>query len=81
MCDDDATRRGRPSVWSIYGRNTALALGDWLIAQSFAYATKSAEIGNAPVLMQLLSQHILATTKGQALGIRAKNLSCVGCVS
>ena len=67
MCDDDATRRGRPSVWSIFGRNTALALGDWLIAQSFAYATKAAEIGNAPVLMQLLSQHMLATTKGQAL--------------
>ena len=67
MCDDDATRRGRPSVWSIYGRNTALALGDWLIAQSFAYAARAAEIGNCPTLVSLLADHMLATTKGQAL--------------
>ena len=67
MCDDDATRRGRPSVWSVYGRNTALALGDWLIAQSFAYAAKAASLGNAPILVSLLSEHMLATTKGQAL--------------
>ena len=67
MCDDDATRRGRPSVWSIYGRNTALALGDWLIARSFELAAKAAAIGKAPVLVSLLADHMLATTKGQAL--------------
>ncbi|MGC6516454.1 MAG: polyprenyl synthetase family protein [Candidatus Puniceispirillaceae bacterium] len=67
MCDDDATRRGRPSVWSIYGRNTALALGDWLIARSFDCAAKAASLGGAPVLVSLLAEHMLATTKGQAL--------------
>ncbi len=67
MCDDDATRRGRPSVWSIYGRNTALALGDWLIAQSFSYAAKAAALGKSPVLVSLLADHMAATTKGQAL--------------
>ena len=67
MCDDDATRRGRPSVWSIFGRNTALALGDWLIARSFALAAKAAEIGQKPVLVSLLANHMAATTKGQAL--------------
>ena len=67
MCDDDATRRGRPSVWSLYGRNTALALGDWLIAQSFSYAAKAAALGDCPILVSLLSEHMLDTTKGQAL--------------
>ena len=67
MCDDDATRRGRPSVWSIYGRNTALALGDWMIARSFELAAKAAAIGKAPILVTLLADHMLATTKGQAL--------------
>ena len=72
MCDDDATRRGRPSVWSIYGRNTALALGDWLIGQSFAYAAKAASLGNTPILTGLLASHMLATTKGQALEFAQK---------
>ena len=67
MCDDDAVRRGRPSVWSVYGRNTALALGDWLIARSFDCAAKAASFGKTPELVSVLSAHMLATTKGQAL--------------
>ena len=35
ICDGDMVRRGSPSVWALYGRDTALALGDWLIALSF----------------------------------------------
>ena len=67
MCDDDAVRRGRPSVWSVYGRNTALALGDWLIAKSFECAAKAASHGACPQLVSVLSGHMLDTTKGQAL--------------
>ena len=67
LCDDDATRRGRPSVWSVYGRNTALALGDWLIARSFECAAKAAALGNCPILVSRLSDHMLATTTGQSL--------------
>ena len=67
MCDDDAVRRGRPSVWSIYGRNTALALGDWMIAKAFDCASKAAKYGNSPALVSLLAEHMLATTKGQSL--------------
>ncbi len=38
ICDGDMVRRGAPSVWALYGRDTALALGDWLIALSFELA-------------------------------------------
>ena len=67
MCDDDAVRRGRPSVWSIYGRNTALALGDWMIARAFDCAANAARHGDKPALVSLLAEHMLATTKGQSL--------------
>ena len=67
MCDDDAVRRGRPSVWSVYGRNMALALGDWIIAKAFECAGHAAATSGLPHLVGLLSEHMLATTTGQSL--------------
>lgn len=29
ICDDDLIRRNQPSIWSKYGKNVALTLGDW----------------------------------------------------
>jgi geranylgeranyl diphosphate synthase type II len=33
--DDDAERRGRPSVWAAYGEATAILAGDALVAEAF----------------------------------------------
>jgi geranylgeranyl diphosphate synthase type II len=33
--DDDAERRGRPSVWAAYGEATAILAGDALLAEAF----------------------------------------------
>jgi geranylgeranyl diphosphate synthase type II len=36
--DNDAERRGRPSVWSLYGEATAVLAGDALLAEAFRLA-------------------------------------------
>ncbi len=36
--DDDAERRGKPSVWAAYGEGTALLAGDALLAEAFRLA-------------------------------------------
>ena len=36
--DDDAERRGKPSVWAVYGEGTAVLAGDGLLAEAFRLA-------------------------------------------
>jgi geranylgeranyl pyrophosphate synthase len=67
ICDGDMVRRGAPSIWAQYGKDTALALGDWLIALSFELAAEAAVMGQTPGLVSVLSHHMAATTTGQAL--------------
>ena len=73
ICDGDMVRRGTASVWALYGRDTALALGDWLIALSFELAAEAAFHGNTPQLVSILSRHMSATTTGQALEFEVKS--------
>ena len=37
--DDDAERRGKPSVWAAYGEGTAVLAGDGLLAEAFRLAS------------------------------------------
>ena len=67
ICDGDTVRRGHESVWSRFGRDMALALGDWLIALSFELAAEASHKGRTPLLVSLLARHMSATTSGQAL--------------
>lgn len=67
ISDGDAIRRGQPSVWAAYGRDTALALGDWLIALSFELAAKAGMAGQASELVAVLARHMKDTTIGQAM--------------
>jgi len=67
ICDGDKQRRGQQSVWTKFGRNAALALGDWLISVSFQLASHAADKANAPRLVRLLAQHMATTTAGEAL--------------
>ena len=66
ICDGDQLRRGQPAVWSMYGRDIALALGDWLIALSFELAAEAAQRSNTLMLVKLLGRHMKTTTMGEA---------------
>ena len=71
ICDGDMLRRGRPSVWAKFGRNTALALGDWLIGLSFELAAEASRLGRTAGLPALLARHMKTTTTGQAMEFEA----------
>ena len=66
ICDGDRFRRGRQAIWSKYGRNIALALGDWLVALAFELAAEAAQRSNTLVLVKLLARHMKTTTMGEA---------------
>jgi geranylgeranyl pyrophosphate synthase len=67
ICDGDKQRRGQQTVWSKFGRNVALTLGDWLIALSFDLAAEAAEISNTPHLVKILAEQMSRTTSGEAM--------------
>ena len=66
ICDGDHLRRGRPAVWSKYGRDVALTLGDWLVALSFELAAEAAQRSQTPMLVKVLAEQMKITTMGQA---------------
>lgn len=66
ICDGDAVRRGQPAIWAKYGKDTALALGDWMIATAFSQACIAAETSHTPQLVSVLAKHMSDTTQGQA---------------
>jgi geranylgeranyl diphosphate synthase type II len=53
--DDDAERRGRPSVWAAHGEATAILAGDALLAEAFRLALTypGPEVGRELVLATL----------------------------
>jgi geranylgeranyl pyrophosphate synthase len=67
ICDGDKQRRGHQAIWTKFGRNVALTLGDWLIALSFELAAEAAEIANTPRLLRVLAKHMSQTTAGEAM--------------
>jgi geranylgeranyl pyrophosphate synthase len=70
ICDGDKQRRGRSSIWVKFGKDTALTLGDWLIALSFELASEAAEMSNTPKLVGILARHMATATAGQAMEFR-----------
>ena len=66
ICDGDRLRRGRPAVWSLYGRDVALTLGDWLVALAFELAAEAAQRAQTPMLVKILATHMKTTTIGEA---------------
>lgn len=71
ISDGDTTRRDRPSIWAAFGRDIALALGDWLIGLSFELSAKAATHAKAPQLVTVLAKHMKDTTSGQAMEFEA----------
>ena len=66
ICDKDLLRRDRPSIWSKYGPNVALTLGDWLVALAFELAAEAGQRAQTPLLVKILAQHMATTTAGEA---------------
>ena len=64
ICDGDQLRRGRPAVWSKYGRDVAPNSGDWLVALLRAGRRGGAALADA-VLVKILADH-MKTTMGEA---------------
>jgi geranylgeranyl diphosphate synthase type II len=58
--DDDAERRGRPSVWAAFGEATAILAGDALVAEAFRLALDS-----GPEVARELVEATLAMIGGQ----------------
>ncbi len=71
ISDGDTTRRDRPSVWAAFGRDTALALGDWMIGLSFELSAHAAANAREPRLVSVLAKHMKDTTTGQAMEFEA----------
>jgi geranylgeranyl pyrophosphate synthase len=63
--DDDAERRGRPSVWAEFGEATAVLTGDALLAESFRLA---ASYGHAEAVREL-AEAALGMIGGQQLDL------------
>lgn len=81
--DDDAQRRGRPSVWAAYGEATAILAGDALQTLAFQTITED-ETLDASLRVRLVAELARASgtpggmVAGQALDLAAEARSGVG---
>ena len=79
--DDSPLRRGRPTVWRLWGRPQAINAGDLLFAMAFA-ALEGLEQSGIPSEAQLAVQRSLVgacleLTRGQHLDLRYETLDSV----
>ena len=65
--DDDALRRGQPTVHVAYGEATAILAGDGLLTLAFEHLASAPELEPLPALQRLQMLHTL----GHAAGWRA----------
>ncbi|TCO52359.1 family 2 encapsulin nanocompartment cargo protein polyprenyl transferase [Actinocrispum wychmicini] len=68
VIDGDATRRHRPTAWSVFGRNPAILAGDALLTLSFEVLATSAH-PEAKEGMRILSSAVQALVDGQSLDV------------
>jgi len=61
--DNDASRRGHPSVWQRFGPAAAISVGDVMISAAFATAAYHPDAERA---IRLLHESIIRTARGQA---------------
>jgi len=76
--DGDTTRRGKPTVWSIYGRDVAISTGDLLISAAYLAIANHPRTGAAICAMH---DAIAITISGQAWACNAKIPSSQDCAA
>lgn len=69
IMDGDALRRGRPSVWKLWGIEQAINTGDMLYALAFVVLTKLSDSAMVPNASRLLSETCVTVVQGQASDI------------
>jgi geranylgeranyl diphosphate synthase type II len=67
--DDDAERRGKPSVWAAFGTGAALLAGDGLLAEAFRLAASY----DTPEVVRELAEATLGMIGGQYLDTLARD--------
>jgi geranylgeranyl diphosphate synthase type II len=76
--DGDTTRRGKPAVWSLYGRVVAISTGDLLISAAYLAIANHPRAGTAICAMH---DAIAITISGQAWACNAKIPSSQDCAA
>lgn len=64
ICDSDLTRRGQPTVREKFGEETAIVLGDTVLAQSFSVLAADPQLVR---LIPILADTVAQLSAGQAL--------------
>ncbi len=64
--DGDRQRRGRETVWSLFGRDTAINAGDLLISAAYAALAGVSVVSKVPTLMSLLHTRVAEAVHGQS---------------
>ena len=75
IMDDDAIRRGRPSVHMEYDIPTAINAGDAMLAVAFEVisSSKEIEVSNIPKLVNIIGSMVRRVSEGQQLDIDNEN--------
>ena len=68
--DDDAVRRGVPSVWAKYGEANAVLAGDALLAHAFAVAARAPR--NVAAIVAVLGEKGVGVVQGQVEDLGAE---------
>jgi geranylgeranyl pyrophosphate synthase len=63
--DRDSTRRGRPTVWAIYGDNVAICAGDLLLASAYRALSAYGDCRKLPDLLMLAYDRTATAIEGQ----------------
>ncbi|MBL6726978.1 MAG: polyprenyl synthetase family protein [Methylophilaceae bacterium] len=69
ICDNDALRRGRITVWKEFGIPAAICTGDFLIAESFRKLTEIEQGWHQTILLKLLSCSVKDIIFGQSFDV------------
>jgi geranylgeranyl diphosphate synthase type II len=72
LCDGDAVRRNRATVWKRYGKSVALCSGDLLLCAAFNATCQVADAGHARELTRLVAQLTSSVIVGQSLEVAMK---------
>ena len=78
--DDDALRRGQPTVHVAYGEATAILAGDGLLTLAFEHLASAPELEPLPALQRLQMLHTLGHAAGVAgmVGGQALDMASTG---
>lgn len=72
ISDADKVRRGQPTVWHLFGRDTALCTGDLLLSSAFLLATTIDNAAASQELVRQLAEQSNRVIGGQSLELAAR---------